>query len=356
MHIKCPHCNHLIQITASKVSSNKLYVFQFPSFLGGADTKLVHSLRLWSKFMDITVVPNFEHQLQQKQWTDYLDNLGISYCSFKELPERLDGQAIAFSNPEYIGGERNIAQKVHQRGLRTIWGNEMFFFFPGELDTIWQGFIDVLVFPSKINHNALMPTYKHSHSYIVENYIDANDFPYKARPDRQFTIGRLSRPDTAKYPVSFPVFYERLRLKNPKYRVMAWSEEIASKYRWYLFGPEWDLLKPEAETQLDFLYSLDAFVYPLGHTFIESWGRSTVEAMLTGCVPVVQSGHNFRYLIDHGKTGFVCDYYEDFRDACQKLQDDKALREEMGKRASMAARVICDPRRHTEIWKRVFDV
>ena len=31
---------------------------------------------------------------------------------------------------------------------------------------------------------------------------------------------------------------------------------------------------------------LDLFVYPLGHQFIESWGRVVAEAMLTGCVPI----------------------------------------------------------------------
>lgn len=359
MELRCPHCDRFIQFTINKTMSNKLYVFQWPSFLGGADTKLAHTLKLWSTFMDITVIPNSDEHLSQKKWTDYLDNLKIKYCSFKDLQPRLEGQAISFCNPEYVGG-RQIAKEVRKRGLRTIWGNEMFFPFPGELDLVWQGYIDVITFPSKTNQDMMMQNYARTATifsiFIVENYIDETLFPYKERQNEKFTIGRLSRPDPAKYPVSFPTFYERLGLTNPRYRVMAWSDELTNHYKWHTFGKEWELLKAESESQLDFLHSLDAFVYPLGHTFIESWGRSTIEAMLTGCVPVVPTGHNFKSMIDHGRTGFICQTFEDFKETCQRLEQDKAMRQDVGKRASRAARMICDPNKHTEIWKKVFNV
>ena len=51
---------------------------------------------------------------------------------------------------------------------------------------------------------------------------------------------------------------------------------------------------------------MDRLVYPLGHKFIGSWGRSTVEAMLTGCIPLVPEGHPLENLMIHGETGYVC--------------------------------------------------
>ena len=53
------------------------------------------------------------------------------------------------------------------------------------------------------------------------------------------------------------------------------------------FNARWDLLPKEAESQVDFLHSLELFVYSLDPNFRKSWGRSTVEAMLTGCGPLM---------------------------------------------------------------------
>jgi glycosyltransferase involved in cell wall biosynthesis len=160
-----------------------------------------------------------------------------------------------------------------------------------------------------------------------------------------------------KYSVDFPVFYESLDLNDPKYRVMAWDKNVAKRYSWHNFGPEWDLLKPEQETVLDFLYSLDIFVYRLGHTFRESWGRSTVEAMLSGCVPVVPWGHNFSEFIVQGVTGFMCKTFEDYRSACHELQKNPQMRSKMAKQASAyAASVVCKEDKHREVWRRVFNV
>ena len=79
-------------------------------------------------------------------------------------------------------------------------------------------------------------------------------------------------------------------------------------YKHHRFDRRWDLLPKEAESQVEFLHSLDLFVYSLGPTFRESWGRSTVEAMLTGAVPLVPKGggHHLENLIPHGQGGFLC--------------------------------------------------
>src|SRR5262249_31198065 len=143
---------------------------------------------------------------------------------------------------------------------------------------------------------------------------------------------------------------------RPRYRVMAWSEDLAKKYAWHYFGPEWDLLRANGETALELLHSLDAFVYTLGHTFRESWGRSTVEAMLTGLPVVVPAGHAFPSFVEQGETGFVCAHFAEYRDACRALQGDPGLRRAIGLAASRFAReAICDRGRHVGAWREIFD-
>ncbi len=73
-----------------------------------------------------------------------------------------------------------------------------------------------------------------SRSVFVGNYIAPELFPWKDRTKErrfgEFVIGRLSRPDPGKYPRDFPESYLRLGLKNPRYGVMAWSEEMGRQY------------------------------------------------------------------------------------------------------------------------------
>src|SRR5260221_12249710 len=108
-------------------------------------------------------------------------------------------------------------------------------------------------------------------------------------------------------------------MPEASFRVMAWDYKVSQKYRWFKFDGRWELLAASKETQVDFLHSLDLFVYPLGHNFRESWGRSTVEAMLTGCVPLVPVGHHFENLMIHGETGFICNDFLEWKEYAQRL-------------------------------------
>ena len=356
--------NKIIEMRPAKTSprTNKLYVFGWPSHLGGADTKLDNTLQLCKDFLDITVIPNDCNQLKQ-DWKGIYESYGfkcISREDFIALPDELDGHAISMSNGSFTSG-CTLCKLAKSKGLKVLWGNEMMWNFPGELDCIKNGYIDTVLYSSHFNRQCLEYSYLTANpqveGIVVGNYIDPKKFAFKERKNDQFTIGRLSRSDTEKYSADFPVFYESLNLNNPKYRVMGWGENLKSKYAWHDFGPEWDLIPPEGENTLDFLYSLDVFVYKLGHKFRESWGRSTVEAMLSGCVPVVPTGHNFSEFIIQGKTGFMCETYEDFRNVCRELQNNHRLRRSIAKQASgYAASVICNEEKHTNVWRTVFNV
>jgi len=154
-----------------------------------------------------------------------------------------------------------------------------------------------------------------------------------------------------KYPEDFPVFYERLDLPEARFRVMAWDDKLAHKYRWHRFDHHWDLLKAEKESQVEFLYSLDLFVYPLGHRFRESWGRSTVEAMLTGCIPLVPAGHNFENLLLHGKTGFICKDFLEYKEAARELCLEWPKRQSMARACREHAETkLCNKQEHLKLW------
>jgi glycosyltransferase involved in cell wall biosynthesis len=256
---------------------------------------------------------------------------------------------------------RQIAHTAKQKGLRIIWSSEMMWHHAGELDAVKAGLVDTILYTSEFQKSVLKPNYDKCSfplkEYVVPNYIDPDDFPFfeRSKDKNGLTIGRISRADLAKYPENFPLFYEHLQLTNPKFMVMAWSNILADKYSWHTFDSRWKFFSPNEITVQNFLSQIDMFVYPLGHNFRESWGRSTVEAMLTGCPVVVPYGHHFVNLINHGYNGFMYKTYEECRDICRLLERNPDLRIRIGL-AARKIRNILNPIDHINMWKEVFNV
>jgi glycosyltransferase involved in cell wall biosynthesis len=341
---------------AQPADQPNLFYFGWPSYYGGADTKADHLFRLLCADFDITVVPNLRWQLEQRDWTSYFDHLGIRYLAREDLPSRLEGVALSLCNDTFFTD--GICEDAKSRGLKTVWSAEMAWSHPGERVAISAGLIDRLLYVSDVQKRALdYESYCDVPTRITGNYIDPDAFPFHQRDAAQLTIGRLSRADPAKFPADFPTFYEQLQIPGTRFRVMAWSRQLDELYRWHTFDDRWDLLAPMAETQLNFLRSLDLFVYPLGPDVTESWGRSTVEAMLTGAIPLVPDGHNFAQLILHGDTGFICSDFEEYQKHAQELAADREYRHEMSRAChEHAVNKICNREEHRKIWVEALDV
>ena len=328
----------------------KLYIFGWPGFLGGADTKMSHLVDLIHRHYEIVQVPNDAFRLKEKVWTDYLDKRGVRYCLMDELPRRLEGVGLGLCNPRFF--MEKICHRAREEGLRIIWSSEMMWHHEGELEAVEAGLIDKVLYVSEVQKRYLGRGYGDLPYAITGNYINPAEFPFKERRNETFQIGRLSRPAPEKFPEDFPVFYESLELPDTRFRVMAWSEELAKKYRWHRFDRRWDLIAAEKEGQVPFLQSLDLFVYPLGHTFIESWGRSTVEAMLTGCIPLVPPGHHLDHLVEHGWSGFICRDFQEYQEHAQRLRLDYAYRRRMSRQCrDRAVARICNRREHLKLWR-----
>jgi hypothetical protein len=331
----------------------RVYIFGWPSFVGGADTKLHHLLLLLHQHCEFTVIPNEARHLQSKVWTDTLDALGVRYTLIEALPQTLEGYALALSN-DFFFLER-IAHRARDKGLKVIWSGEMMWHHAGELDAFREGIVDQVLYVSELQRAALAPGHGSVPWTITGNFIDPDHFPFLERRHCDFAIGRLSRAALEKYPEDFPVFYECLELPDTRFRVMAWDAVLAHKYRWHRFDHRWDLLAAESESTVDFLHSLDLLVYPLGHRFVESWGRSTVEAMLTGCIPLVPAGHHLQNLLVHGETGYVCQDFMDYKCCAQNLCFDYGLRQRMARQCrEHAVAKLCNREQHLKLWLEVF--
>ncbi len=343
----------LYPVVSMAAERPRVYLFNWPSHVGGADTKCVHLLRLLHREIRFTVIPNDEGRLHEREWQKFLDRLGIRAALLSNLPKQLDGCGLSMSNTRFFVDR--IAHRARERGLKIIWSSEMMWHHEGEAEAVREGIIDHVLYTSEFQKRTLEPGYGSVPGTVTGNYIDPALFPFCERRHATFTIGRLSRPAPEKFPENFPVFYESLELPDTRYRVMAWSHELEEKFRWHRFGSEWELLGAAEEDATEFLQSLDLFVYPLGHTFRESWGRSTVEAMLTGAVPLVPRGHHFAELIEDGVSGFLCEDFAEWREHAQRLRMDFAYRQRIaGQSHEHAVLRLCDADEHRRIWSEMF--
>jgi glycosyltransferase involved in cell wall biosynthesis len=369
-----------------------LYFFGWPSFLGGADTKLVHVLRLLREHYKVTVVPNDTGRLQETYWMKWLAEMGIEVLTWEALPTRLRGWGVAFCNGWMMESGR-IAQ-LQDRGLKFAWSNDMMWHIVGELGLIMAGTLDHLIYVSEVQRQALEPLYRHAWTglqvptsvplaapgtlhgcipspdspktklrwVITGNYIDPEAFPFvdrwrKRAAGSPLVVGRLSRPDPVKFPYDFPASYEGLRLQHARFSVMGWSAQMAARWPNHTFDARWTILEAGAMPSVDFLQTLDLFVYDLSPDFRESWGRAVVEAMLTGAIPIVPQGggHHLDQLVPHGKAGFLCASRADFGRYARLLEKDPALCARISRAARRhAAEVLNNAAEHRQWWDLLF--
>ena len=134
-----------------------LYFFNWPSNVGGADTKVTHLLLLLHRDYDITMVPNTREQLLQLGWWKFLKRLGVKTALWNDLPKKLSGVALSLCNGKFLG--EGIVLQAKQRGLRVIWSSEMMWHHGPEIAGVMFGVIDKVLYVSEVQKQLLAAGY-----------------------------------------------------------------------------------------------------------------------------------------------------------------------------------------------------
>lgn len=337
----------------------KLYVFQWISDLGGADTRLKELLVLLKNDFDITCIPNDDFRLKEKNNTDFLDYHGIKYVSFKNLPKKLEG--FAYSNCNFNLFETDRVDFINDSGLKFIWSNDMMWTTNKELDFISRNKIDCVLFTSKFHKEILgkkiFRVKSNQKNYILPNYFDSSTWKYAHRPiDKNVVFGKVSRDDFMKFSENFPVFYESATSGLPvNYSIMGWNSDLQKKYNWFNFSGRWSFLKPNEISTNKFYESIDVFLYDCNFRFIENQSRAIIESQLTGCPVIAPNKWNFPNMIWNQRTGFLWNNLDELKEYCKEIMN-RNFRRKMGKMASQFTRdVWCDPVPAKEKWFEVLD-
>jgi glycosyltransferase involved in cell wall biosynthesis len=271
-----------------------VFVAGYPKDVGGANTELWHTLKLWrGAGIDVTLIPTWPENVEDNDpWQAKVEGLGCRVAltepvDLHRVPGLPDSIVVSFCNTRFL----EHAGAFQGLGCRVVWANCMCWPFPQErrhLQT--HDLFDRYVFQSEYQRRKYVPELR-KHGYvdamgrIIRGAFDPAEFPERVKKHpsgERFIIGRLSRTGPDKFPPDLWAQYAKI--PHPaSVRVMGWSLELEDKCGQ---PPTWAETLPERrETAQDFLASIHALVPGLDAT-PENWPRVGLEAM-AAAVPIV---------------------------------------------------------------------
>jgi glycosyltransferase involved in cell wall biosynthesis len=312
-----------------------IFVAGYPSDIGGANTELWHTVKLWRRFgLDVTLLPTWEAPLE---WKHRLDAIGCRTVALSPpgtggafldgVPGLAGSIVVSMCNTRFLA----VAEQFRARGCRIVWLGCMNWLFTAEkLHYKRFGPFDRHVFQSRYQHDQLVPQlrrfgFRDEQSFIIPGAFDPEEFPLRPlrhEPDTIFEVGRIGRAEVDKFRRDF----WRLLSKVPhslRVRVLGWNEECLD-----FIGdpPHWaECLSPGAVPVRDFLAGCHCLVALNGQS-VENWPRVGLEAMAAGVPIVADNRGGWREMIEDGHSGFLCDTLDEAAFRIANLAYDEQLR------------------------------
>lgn len=341
-----------------------IFFFQWPSNLGGADTRLKDLIQCFnfSKKYNLFCIPNDNFRLEEKEHVDFLKQNNVKILSWDTLPEKAEGYAIAFCNFRLFS-EKHRIDKIKKMGLKFVWSNDMMWNTKEEIACMKENLIDAHIYTSEFHKLILQtksPIIKNYKYFIIPNYFHLDNYikePKKEYLKNKFVIGKLSRADEFKFSENFPLFYDKMPINNPKFRIMGWNSKLNNKFNWFNFVKDrWDLLPEKSEEIIEFLSQLDLYVFNAHHEYIENQTRAIIEAQLIG-IPVIAPNYgNFPNMVWHERNGFIYNNTEECYSYVQLLNKDKKLYSEFSNNSINFSKTIWTNKdSQLKYWEEIFN-
>ena len=161
---------------------------------------------------------------------------------------------------------------------------------------------------------------------IHESPIDLERFqPAKASPPT-FVVGRLSRDVPEKHHPGDPAIYRSLAANGVGIRLM--GAECLD-----LEGENIEVVPEASVAPEEFLQSLSCFFYRTHPSWSEAFGRVILEAMACGLPVVGERRQGYAEKLTAGEHAILTSNDDEAIAALQKLRDNEAFRQQMGKAA-----------------------
>ena len=283
-----------------------LYIVGFPSLYGGAGAELYHQVRAWETLgVVLHFIPTQKNVRKAALYGEMTERGHVIHDAYDwaAIPE--DAPVISFCNEDFL----TALPEIRRRTRRTVFVNCMTWLFGKEKEAMSRGDIALFLYQNDKVRQSMAPRLRAINddpaiSFITfRPYFDSSAFPYVAGKP----------PD--------------------------WVETFHDQ---------------KALPQQEFYRRCHIVLQPTDTT--ENWPRIGFEAMASGSVLIVDKRGGWEQMIEHGRTGWLCESPGDFIACATKMAWEPHYREDMAAAARERGLALGGLEASQESWRQVFDV
>lgn len=334
----------------------RLFIVGMCSQYGGAGSELLHQIVLWHqcfKDIELHIIPTMQGVENEPLYRKMVA-MGIKFHGCRDYSEvTKDDAIINFCSSQFLDDLVNINYQTK----RTCFTNCMTFLFPKEKEAASQGLISHFLYQRdgvlQAHRTALQLLGSDAEFLLIQPYFDSSGFKFSVKDQDKTHIGRISRQDSDKFSKNTLHIYEYI--VSPKMKqghFLGFDERSKAK-----IGPPYDWIKTykdQTELPVEKFYDTVDFIVQSTDT-TENLPRIGFEAMMTGKPLVVDNRGGWKHMIEHGKTGFLCNHERDFIYFGSRLAYDLDLRDKIAHAAYKSAQDMASMEVSKASWQKVFD-
>lgn len=331
---------------------SNLFVVGFPGLYGGASTELHHQLMVLKELTQIHIIPTFS--CEHEPLLNWIQEFATIHAPLDFSAIQKGDMVISFCCGEFLSN----LEEINKVTDKTCFVNCMTWLFDDEKEAHSKGLLKLSIYQRDEvmrNHRKILTRNYGSPSEFLTftPYFHAENFKFVLKDNPTTNLGRISRADADKFTQNN--FYIWERIVSPKWKkgyVLGWNEKSQEKV-----GKPFDWIKTfRNQTEFpvsDFYSTVDLIVQPTDTT--ENLPRIGFEAMSSGVPLVVDNRGGWRFLIEHGVTGFLCNHERDFIYWGSRLAYEDDLRWKIAEKAKNRCHENYGFEASKESWRKVLE-
>jgi hypothetical protein len=263
---------------------------------------------------------------------------------------------LGFCNAEFL----QALPVIRERTRRTVFLNCMTWLFEKEREAMARGQIGMFLYqnPAVLEKQRQELRALNDDPLIgfaaFKPYFSAEKFPYVGNRNAEyFGCGRISRQDADKFARNTLHIYEYFVAPKLKQGLFLGfdhrsEEKIGKPYDWIRCARDQSEVSQE-----EFYRHCEIVLQPTDTT--ENWPRIGFEAMASGSVLIVDNRGGWQQMVEHGKTGWLCNHERDFIYHASKMAYEPNLRDDMAEAARERGQLLGGLEQSCASWAEVFE-
>ncbi|MFD0894226.1 glycosyltransferase [Luteolibacter ambystomatis] len=335
---------------------SRVFVHGFPGLYGGASTELHHQILIWLEMgLEVHLIPMW-HPAHEPLLPEMREKGVVIHGPNDFTALRPGDPLLNFCSGEFL----EALPEIRRHTRRTVFANCMTWLFDKEKEAMADGRIAMFLYQNEAVRQKHMPELRALNSdpdirfRTFKAYFDQSRFPFIAERDSgTFGCGRISRQDADKFAANTLHIYETFVSPVPKRGLFLGfdrrsEEKIGKPYDWIRTAHDHHVVP-----QQDFYKHCGIILQPTDTT--ENWPRIGFEAMASGSVLIVDNRGGWQQIVEHGKTGWLCDHERDFIYYASRMAYEPRLRAEMAEAARLRGLELGGLEASKASWQAVFE-